>query len=240
MAQPDDHAAIAVIVQSQQGMVKAGQAVKAAGGMITAELRLIRAVAARVDRSTLEKLARSSQLEAITLDYQAQSTSVGLEQNKFEPIAYAKGEPFPEKFYVAPLDLGAKKIWKDDITGVGVTVAVVDTGIEATKFLGRQTVDEDGVEHPQRLLAWVDFVTPDNAFPYDPHGHGTHVAGLIASNLGYKKHNTSMGVAPRANLVAVRVLDEQGAGPYSRVISGLQWVADHAAEYNIRVVLHPH
>jgi hypothetical protein len=150
MAQPDDHAAIAVIVQSQQGTVKAARAVKAAGGMITAELRLIRAVAARVDRAALAKLARSSQLEAITLDYQAQSTSVGLEQNKFEPIAYAKGEPFPEKFYVAPLDLGAKKICKDDITGVGVTVAVVDTGIEATKFMGHQTVDEDGFEHPQR------------------------------------------------------------------------------------------
>ena len=75
---------------------------------------------------------------------------------------------------------------------------------------------------------------------YDPCGHGTHIAGIIAGN-GAKSHGnhyfrTFGGIAPQSNLVNVRVLDQNGTTSVSTVITGLQWVVANKDQYNIRVV----
>ena len=71
-------------------------------------------------------------------------------------------------------------------------------------------------------------------------GHGTHVAGIIAGNgatsTGSQYYRTFYGIARNANLVSVRVLDQNGQGSVSTVISGLQWVVANKAKYNIRVI----
>jgi subtilisin len=67
----------------------------------------------------------------------------------------------------------------------------------------------------------------------DSNGHGTHVAGTV----GAKADGTGVvGVAPGVPLYAVRVFSQLGAGTLSGVICGLEWVAEHAAEHNIKVV----
>lgn len=104
-----------------------------------------------------------------------------------------------------PLDGGYG--WTSD--GIGVDVYVVDTGIRrtATDLRGRV---RDGVDEV------------DGGTAQDCNGHGTHVAGVIGG--------TRYGVAKRARLVAVRVLDCDGAGPVGRILKGLDWVVrDHAA-----------
>ena len=61
-------------------------------------------------------------------------------------------------------------------------------------------------------------------------GHGTHVAGLIAGNSSTTRHALSgryMGVAPRANLISVKVSDDTGDSTVLDVIYGLQFVVDH-------------
>lgn len=104
-----------------------------------------------------------------------------------------------------PLD-GAYS-WATD--GAGVDVYVVDTGVRRT------SADLRG-----RVRNGIDEV--DGGSADDCNGHGTHVAGIIAG--------TRYGVAKRARLVAVRVLDCAGAGPVSRILKGLDWVVrDHAA-----------
>ncbi|MFG2789241.1 S8 family peptidase [Streptomyces sp. NPDC048419] len=92
--------------------------------------------------------------------------------------------------------------------GRGVTAYVIDTGIRITHkdFGGRAS------------YGW-DFVGNDRT-ANDGNGHGTHVAGTIAG--------TTYGVAKRADVVSVRVLDNNGSGTTAQVIAGIDWVTRHA------------
>ncbi|WP_458245745.1 S8 family peptidase [Streptomyces sp. MAI_2237] len=92
--------------------------------------------------------------------------------------------------------------------GAGVTAYVIDTGVRITHkdFGGRAS------------YGW-DFVGDDGTAS-DGNGHGTHVAGIIAG--------TTYGVAKKAKVVAVRVLDNSGSGTTSQVIAGIDWVTRHA------------
>ena len=92
--------------------------------------------------------------------------------------------------------------------GRGVTVYVIDTGVRITHrdFGGRAR------------YGW-DFVDGDRSAS-DGNGHGTHVAAIAAG--------ARYGVAKRASVVAVRVLDDSGAGTTSQLIAGIDWVTRHA------------
>ncbi|WP_217547762.1 S8 family peptidase [Streptomyces sp. GbtcB6] len=92
--------------------------------------------------------------------------------------------------------------------GAGVTVYVIDTGVRITHadFGGRAS------------YGW-DFVGNDRSAG-DGNGHGTHVAGIVAG--------TRYGVAKKARIVSVRVLDDTGAGTTAQVIAGVDWVTAHA------------
>ncbi|MGY0232148.1 S8 family serine peptidase [Longispora urticae] len=94
--------------------------------------------------------------------------------------------------------------------GQGVTVYVIDTGINANhqNFTGRVKPGKDFVDND------------DN--PSDCAGHGTHVAGTAAG--------TTFGVAKKANIVAVRVLDCQGDGQDDDILAGLNWVKANAVK----------
>ena len=106
-------------------------------------------------------------------------------------------------------------------SGCGVTIAVLDTGISPVEDL------------KSRLLAFKDLVNGRKQ-PYDDNGHGTHVAGIVAGS-GLLSQGKYTGIAPRANIVGVKVLDGDGAGCSSDVLAGLQWVVDNRERYNIKV-----
>jgi serine protease AprX len=125
---------------------------------------------------------------------------------------------------VYPLEVNADQVWQQGITGRGVTVAVLDSGVAA---------DADLVQPANRILASVNFADVRTAD--DPGGHGTHIAGIIAGN-GIRSGGQYVGVAPQANIVDVRVLGSIGSGRISSVIRGIEWVIAHRAVYNIRVI----
>ncbi|MFD4550746.1 S8 family peptidase [Streptomyces sp. NPDC058251] len=104
-----------------------------------------------------------------------------------------------------PLDKGYT--WPES-AGAGVTAYVIDTGIRITHkdFGGRAS------------YGW-DFVDNDRTAK-DGNGHGTHVAGTVVG--------TRYGVAKKAEVVAVRVLDDAGSGTTAQVIAGIDWVTKHA------------
>ena len=117
---------------------------------------------------------------------------------------------------------------ESELKGAGVTVAVIDSGV---------------ARHPEitTMVAAVDFVgawdpTFAPAGSVDPNGHGTHVAGIIVGNGSHSDQGQLAGVAPQASLVSVRVLDDQGRGSTSTMLSALGWVLDHKTQYGIRVV----
>src|SRR3989441_12317304 len=114
--------------------------------------------------------------------------------------------------------------------GSGVGVAIIDSGI--TQW--HDDLTDPGVIGSQRVAQFVDFVNGQTV-PYDDYGHGTHVAGIVAGS-GAASGGQYTGAAPGADIVALKVLDETGAGLTSNVIAALEWVQNNAAAYNIRVV----
>ncbi len=111
------------------------------------------------------------------------------------------------------------------LTGRNITVAVMDTGVAPHPDL---TIPRN------RIIAFKDFVN-NKTRPYDDNGHGTHVAGCIAGN-GYASDGKYRGIAPEANIVAVKVLKDDGSGNTSDVVAGVQWVVDNRKKYNIKVL----
>ena len=100
--------------------------------------------------------------------------------------------------------------------GAGSTIAVVDTG-----------VDLDHPEFTDRITAGYDFVDNDSIAD-DGEGHGTHVAGTIAGS-----HDDGIGisgVAPESQIMPIRVLDNNGDGYTSDVVSGVRWAVDNGAD----------
>ncbi|MBM7582144.1 serine protease AprX [Caldicoprobacter guelmensis] len=126
---------------------------------------------------------------------------------------------------IATQEVGARDVNLKGYTGKGIGIAVLDTGVYP---------HPDLIRPRNRIIAFKDFVN-DRKDPYDDNGHGTFVAGVAAGN-GYSSGGKYAGVAPEANIVAVKVMNREGEGNASRIVAGMQWVADHHKEYNIRVV----
>ncbi|HTU87555.1 MAG TPA: S8 family peptidase [Solirubrobacteraceae bacterium] len=130
--------------------------------------------------------------------------------------------------------LGVTPLWKFGVTGTGVGVAVIDTGVDGSlpDFAGT-----DG--HSRVIVSAVDNQNATTAT--DGYGHGTDVAGIIAGNGDNRPasdplHGQYIGVAPNANLISLKVSDESGNATVLDVIYALQFAVDHQAQYNIRVV----
>jgi serine protease AprX len=118
---------------------------------------------------------------------------------------------------------GARNMY--GVTGKGLSIAILDTGIYPHPDLTNPT---------NRIVAFRDFIEGRTA-PYDDNGHGTHVAGCAAAN-GYSSGGVYRAPAPEANLVGVKVLDGQGGGSFSTVISGIDYCIQNKQTYNIRII----
>ena len=122
--------------------------------------------------------------------------------------------------------------------GSGTTVAIIDTGID-----GAHASLDDQDDNPEtvdpKVIAFYDPVNNPSltngteVFPYDDQGHGSHCAGTTAGTGAPTYENP--GMAPKAKLVGVKVLDAGGSGSFAVVMAGMQWTIDNRYQYNIRV-----
>ncbi|PRY02437.1 S8 family peptidase [Allonocardiopsis opalescens] len=114
--------------------------------------------------------------------------------------------------------IGAPDAWEAGFDGEGVTVAVLDSG-----------VDSDHPDLAGQIGQMEDFAFTGS--PEDRYGHGTHVASIIAgtgaSSVGHP------GVAPGATLISGKVLDDTGGGYESDILAGMEWAADRADIVNM-------
>jgi serine protease AprX len=117
---------------------------------------------------------------------------------------------------------GATQLFGDGDTGQGVTVAVIDTGID------------DLPDFAGRLIGGVDLSGGNDPFQ-DDYGHGTFVAGLIAGD-GASSGGQYAGEAPGADLVSIKVAGPNGVTDLGTLIQGLQWAVSNRLAYNIRVL----
>lgn len=104
------------------------------------------------------------------------------------------------------------------INGAGINIAILDTGIDYTH-----------ADLAANYRGGYDFVNRDND-PRDDNGHGTHVAGTIAA----ADNDTGVvGVAPKANIYALKVLDANGSGYFSNMIAALDWCVTNQVRIDI-------
>ena len=133
---------------------------------------------------------------------------------------------------------GIPMIWEETgYTGEGSVVSIIDTGIDS-EHVGLDDLDDDNSSNDSKVIAFYDAVNnPDKTNgtevkAYDDQGHGTHCAGITAGT-GAPTYEY-VGVAPKAQLVGVKVLDEGGSGSFATVMAGMQWTVDKRHDFNIR------
>ncbi len=179
------------------------------GGLLKARYIVIHGYAAQVPASQIEAFANDPEIEQVSFDTPVRSHL---------DIAYP----------AVKADLASKTY---GMTGAGVAVAVVDTGVANHPDLQRpkgspQVVEVEIVGHEPGLA--------------DYYGHGTHVAGIIngngASSSDKYSYRTFKGLAPGAQIISIRALYPDGTGYTSDIISGINWAILNKALYNIRVM----
>jgi serine protease AprX len=213
---------VEVIVQLDEGVTRAaaGPLVHKLGGTVTRDLHIINAVAAELPAAGARELASRPEIRAVSPN--------GAIKHKAMGDGLATGYNH---------SIQAPHMWNNYRgTGRGVGVAVVDTGIagDLPDFRVSQT------DTRSRVIGSA-VVNPDATTATDTFGHGTHVAGIIAGDStardeGDPLKGKYMGVAPDANLVSIKVSDDEGNATVLDVIAGIQFAVDHKATYNIRVL----
>jgi serine protease AprX len=137
-------------------------------------------------------------------------------------------------------------VWAQGYRGSGVSIAVIDSGITPVDDLTNANGNGYRIVYNQNFVpttvdVWGVSLTATIAANYlDQYGHGTHVSGLAAGNGtdSSSKHDfrTFYGSAPNANLVNLRVLDQNGNGTDSQVIAAIERAIALKSKYNIGVI----
>ncbi len=204
-------------------------------GRIIGELHIINALALRIPAGQARRLAGSGDVHAVSLNAMIRTEGgphlgrggPGHGGSRHSPVASSDLQMTYDQ------TLGATGLWRNGIDGTGVGVAVIDTGIDGNlpdfQGAGGSRVVETAVINPK-----AHTVT-------DGYGHGTDVAGIIAGNGNNLPASDPLrgdfaGVAPNANLVSIKVSDDNGNATVLDVIYGLQFAIDHQRDYGIRVV----
>ena len=116
-----------------------------------------------------------------------------------------------------------------DVKGKGVSVVVVDTGIDLNHPHFGPDADRNGIA--DRIVFNYDFVGANDNNASDGQGHGTHVAGTVGSS-----DANYLGAAPEVNIIALRVLGDDGSGTGADIMEALNWVVANASRYNVVAV----
>src|SRR6266700_6904560 len=213
-------ATVDVIIQFNHAPTDAQHAkVQAKGGLLKTKLDVIKGAHYSVPVQSLPALADDPDVAYISPNRPLSGTSTSTLD--FTPEAVN-----------APV---AWQQWSLDGTSIGV--AVIDSGITAVGDLywwipSNQT-------YGSRVVYSQNFV-PGTTDTSDLYGHGTHVAGIIASqgwfSTGGNFTHTFKGIAPNANIINLRALDQNGFGTDSSVIAAIQAAISLKSQYNIRVI----
>ena len=112
-----------------------------------------------------------------------------------------------------------------ELTGDGVTLCVMDTGINPHCDL---SVPRNRIVHFEDMVGGEDK-------PYDDNGHGTFVAGVACGD-GLTSAREVVGVAPKANVLGIKVIGDNGESGTFKILDGMQWLFDNFRQYGVKVV----
>lgn len=177
------------------------------GGVLGGVLDIVNGVVATVPGSSLETLANNPNVTYIS----------------------------PDRLLAGQLDYSAAAVnasaaWQANLTGAGIGVAVIDSGVASSTDLSTSA-------SKTRIVYTQDFTGGNGS---DQYGHGTHVAGIIGANpLDSTCSNCTRvftGIAPNSSIINLRVLNASGVGSDSAVIQAIQTAISLKNTYNIRVI----
>jgi serine protease AprX len=207
-----------VIVRFVPSLPVAGRrgAVRAAGGRVTRDLHIINGLGARMSPAAATRLRSAPGVLSVSSAAPVRSRDNG-SANAFTGA------------------IGAENLsgGRDDLTGRGVGVAVIDTGVDGAL----PDFQVSRYNHRSRVSTSV-VVNPDATDADDHYGHGTHVAGIIAGDSTNRRglRHRYVGVAPDARLVSIKISDDDGGATTLDAIYGIQFAVDHADALGIRVI----
>jgi serine protease AprX len=197
------------VIVTSSGLLSPAAAVQGMLGTVLSQYQIIDGVEASIPTVLEPALAA---LPGITV---TPDVSVSVQSTVESTGPHAPSDEFLQQ-------TGATQLFAGGDTGQGVTVAVIDTGVDnLPDFAGR-------------LIGGADLTGENNPFQ-DDYGHGTFVAGLIAGD-GASSGGEYEGEAPGADLVSIKVAGADGVTDLSRLILGLQWAVDNRLAYNIRIL----
>lgn len=165
-----------------------------------------------------DKLADLSKIKGVKGIYSDQKLKVLDDSEGFQDIDISDISDTPAAQESAARDSIDNPRKERSLKGDGVVVALIDTG-----------VDPNHEALKGKIIAFKDFVNNQTS-PYDDNGHGTHCASLIAGD------SEMPGVAPDAKLVAVKVMDRDGACYLSDAIRALAWCIENKDRYGIKII----
>jgi serine protease AprX len=181
------------------------------GGDVLGSLPLINGVVAALDGNGIVSLSNNPSVAYISAD---------------RPLGTLSND--------AAAAINASAAWKSNYTGSGIGVALIDSGVNSHRDL-----NSTGLLPLSRVVYNQSFV-PGSSSAADQYGHGTHIAGLIAGNgassTGLVYSKTFKGIAPNANIINLRVLDQNGTATDSTVINAINKAISLKSTYNIRVI----
>lgn len=209
--------AVSVIVQFKTTpTARHHQKVLSRGGMLRQNLGLVKGAAYVVPAGALAQLAKDPEVAYISPDRGLRGVS-----DSSATLDYHNET------------LNTSYAWGLGLDGTGIGVAVLDSGI----------VDIPDLHIPggaSRIVYSQSFIGNTSGSANDQYGHGSHVAGIIGGNgrksSGNSDFYTFQGIAPNVNLINLRVLDKNGMGTDSGVISAIETAIRLKDQYNIRVM----
>ena len=214
---------VSVIFQVKQDKQDVEARVSNLAGVITHDLPILNAFTAKLPAAATLKFAGDPRVRWISLDAQ-------VENSKGKPVKDSiEFVPEPENYFLETLNV--HPLWEMGLQGQGITVAVIDSGVNQEKDL---QINPNKAKPDSRVLEQITF-NSNAGHTNDATGHGTHVAGIIAGS-GYRSDGVYAGIAPQANIISLKICDEKGMAYESDAIEAMQWVLDHKEQYNIRVV----
>ncbi len=198
------------------------------GGEVGRQIGIINGFEARVPAAGLSRLLAAPSIHSVTPN--------GRVRLQHAVDGFDADQDLGSMFYAQSV-IGAGDYWNEGITGAGVDVALIDSGVLPVDGLtGRGKVVNGPDLSPESQA--------DNLRYLDTYGHGTHIAGIIAGRddashtIDTADHHTFKGIAPDARIISVKVADSHGYTDVSQVIAAIDWVVQHRTDdgMNIRVL----
>jgi serine protease AprX len=212
-----NQAMTAVVVSARDGSVgSAMHSVKELGGKVGAPISLIHGFVAKVPANRVADLRAAKDVLSVDLDRTVSLSSSNSSNGAANPGA---------SLDLVKHEIGADKLAASGITGKGVDIATIDSGV----------VPVDGLDGRDQVFVGPDF-TPeardDDTRGLDTFGHGTHLAGIM---VGDNPADDFSGVAPDARLVSVKAATHDGSTNLGELLLGMSWVVANRHRYGLDI-----